>query len=219
MMAVCRIYVEVELADLPVREGKEAKGWLTSAHKDAECAREHIGARIRRSEELKRLPYPVKESSSLRSQRRRAQGAAFLEAKGPNSKSRKQAQGAADQARLQANRTPEAATEFPGSEPGEVSFTRLRDRNEETGAQGTFVGGLAGAAQWQVRRHAAIIAWMRSTMSPTSRVRLMQNNKQSKKSQMAVEAATKATGLPEETEAANKGVLPTHVSSEGPKWT
>ncbi len=31
-MAVCRIYAEVELADLPVREGKEAKGWLTSAH-------------------------------------------------------------------------------------------------------------------------------------------------------------------------------------------
>ncbi len=38
MMAVCRIYAEVELADLPVREGKEARGWLTSAHMDAECA-------------------------------------------------------------------------------------------------------------------------------------------------------------------------------------
>jgi hypothetical protein len=29
MMGVCRIYAEVELADLPVSKGKEAKGWLT----------------------------------------------------------------------------------------------------------------------------------------------------------------------------------------------
>ena len=38
MMAVCQIYAEVELADLPVREGKEAQGWLKSAHQDAERA-------------------------------------------------------------------------------------------------------------------------------------------------------------------------------------
>jgi hypothetical protein len=47
MMEVCRIYAEVELADLPVSKGKEAKGWLTSAHQEAERAREHIGERIR----------------------------------------------------------------------------------------------------------------------------------------------------------------------------
>ncbi len=32
MMEACRIYAEVELADLPVSKGKEAKGWLTSVH-------------------------------------------------------------------------------------------------------------------------------------------------------------------------------------------
>ncbi len=47
MMAVCRIYAEVELADLPVREGKEALGWLRSAHRNIEYACEHIGMRIR----------------------------------------------------------------------------------------------------------------------------------------------------------------------------
>jgi hypothetical protein len=89
---------------------------------------------------------------------------------------------------LQANRTPEAAAELPG----EVSFTRPRDRNKETIAQGTFVGGLTGPALRQVRKHAAIIAWMRSTMSPTSRVRLMQDTKRSKKSQVAGEATARA---------------------------
>jgi hypothetical protein len=135
------------------------------------------------------------ESSSLRSQRRRARGAAFLEDKGANAKSRKQARDAAAQARLQANRTPEVATEFPG----EVSFMRSRDRNEETIAQGTFVGGLTGPALRQVRKHAAIITWMQSTMSPTSRVRLMRFTKQSKKSQAAGKAATGATRLPKRT--------------------
>ena len=43
MMEACRIYAEVELADLPVSEGKKAKGWLTSAHQETERAREHIG--------------------------------------------------------------------------------------------------------------------------------------------------------------------------------
>jgi hypothetical protein len=47
---------------------------------------------------------------------------------------------------LQANRAPEAATEFPGGESRGVSFTRPRDRNEEMVAQGTFGGGLTGAA-------------------------------------------------------------------------
>jgi hypothetical protein len=126
MMAVCRIYAEVELADLPVREGKEAKGWLTSAHQDAECAQDLIGEHIKKKEELRALLYPDMESSSLRSQRRRARGAAFLEAKGAGVKPRKQARDAAAQARLQANRTPEAAAEYPGNKLGGVSFTRPR---------------------------------------------------------------------------------------------
>jgi hypothetical protein len=89
MMAVCQIYAEVELADLPVREGKRARGWLTSAHKDVEYAREQVGARIRSLEELGTLLHPVKDNSS---------GGAQQE---------KQAEDAAAQARLQASRTPE----------------------------------------------------------------------------------------------------------------
>jgi hypothetical protein len=42
-----RAYAEIELADLPVSKGKEAKGWLTSAHQEAERAQEHIGERIK----------------------------------------------------------------------------------------------------------------------------------------------------------------------------
>ncbi len=107
-MAVCRIYTEVELADLPVWEGKEAKGWLTSPHQDAERTREHIGKHIKRREELRALLYPDMEDSSLRSQQRRARGMVFLEAKGAGAKPRRQAEDAAARARLQANRTPEA---------------------------------------------------------------------------------------------------------------
>ncbi len=81
-MAVCRTYAEVELADLPVRKDKEAKGWLTSAHQDAERAREHIGEHIRRREGLRALLYPDIEDSSPRSQRRRARGMAFLRGEG-----------------------------------------------------------------------------------------------------------------------------------------
>ncbi len=198
-MAVCRIYAEVELADLPVSEGKEAKGWLTSTHQDAERAREHIGEHIKRKKELRALLYPATERSSHRSQQRRARCVALREAKGVGTKSRKQARDAADRAQLQANKTPEAATEFPGNKLGEVSFTRPRDRNEETVAQGTFTGGLTGAALRQVRRHAAIIAWMRNTMSPTSRVRLMQDTKRSEKSQVASEAPERAARLPKGT--------------------
>ena len=46
MVAICQIYREVELTSLPVRKEKEAREWLTSAHRDAEHAREHIGTRI-----------------------------------------------------------------------------------------------------------------------------------------------------------------------------
>jgi hypothetical protein len=48
MMEACRTYAEVELADLPVSKGKEAKGWLTNAHQEVEHAREHIGERIKK---------------------------------------------------------------------------------------------------------------------------------------------------------------------------
>jgi hypothetical protein len=89
-MTVCRIYAEVELADLPVLEGKEAKGWLTSAHQDAKHAREHNGGHIKKKEELRALLYPGMKSSSLRSQRSIAQCRVFLRprvlAKSPRSK-------------------------------------------------------------------------------------------------------------------------------------
>jgi hypothetical protein len=47
MKEVCRIYAEVELADLPVSKGKEAKEWLTSTHQEAERARAHRRAHQR----------------------------------------------------------------------------------------------------------------------------------------------------------------------------
>ncbi len=116
MMTVCQIYAEVALADLPVREGKEARRWLKSAHRDTECAREHIGTRIRGLEERRALLYPVRRGSKQRQARHKA----YLESRGANAKSQEQARGAAEQARLQANRTPEVAAELPGG----VSFTR-----------------------------------------------------------------------------------------------
>jgi hypothetical protein len=38
MVAICQIYSEVELTSLPARKEKEAREWLTSAHRDAEHA-------------------------------------------------------------------------------------------------------------------------------------------------------------------------------------
>jgi hypothetical protein len=52
-MGVCQPYMETKLMNLPVGEGKEARGWLTSAHEDAECAREYIVSFIGRLEELR----------------------------------------------------------------------------------------------------------------------------------------------------------------------
>jgi hypothetical protein len=34
-MTVCQTYAETKLVELPIREGKEARGWLTSPHEDA----------------------------------------------------------------------------------------------------------------------------------------------------------------------------------------
>jgi hypothetical protein len=47
MAEACRIYAEVELADLPVSKGKEAQKWLTGAHENVKRAHEHIGMHIR----------------------------------------------------------------------------------------------------------------------------------------------------------------------------
>jgi hypothetical protein len=58
MVTICQIYMEVGMTDLSDREGKEAKEWLIGAHRDAERARGHIGARSRRLDELKALLSP-----------------------------------------------------------------------------------------------------------------------------------------------------------------
>jgi hypothetical protein len=77
MMKVCRIYAEVELADLPVSKGKEAKGWLTSAHQEAERAREHIGERIKGMKMLQALLYHAPEDLSFRCRKYKARSQAF----------------------------------------------------------------------------------------------------------------------------------------------
>ncbi len=99
MMAVCRIYAEVELADLPVREGKEAQGWLMITHRNIERAREHIGMRIRGAREWGAPPsLPKRRYSYRQKEKRRAIRATF------------QAETAATRARLQTAR----ATGMPG---------------------------------------------------------------------------------------------------------
>ncbi len=201
MMAVCQIYAEVKLADLPVREGKEAREWLTSTQREVECAREHIGMRIRGAGERRTLLHPPKRRySHHQQQKRRARVAMFYETRGAGAMSRRQAQDAVDRARLQASRTPEGATEPPGSEPGGVSFKGHQEGNKEAVTQRVFVRGLPRAALRQVPRHAAIIAWMQGIVSPTSRVRPVQTIKKSKKPQVADEAAKRAMRLPEGTE-------------------
>jgi hypothetical protein len=47
MMAVCRIYAEVEWTDLLAHEGEKAQKWLMITHKNIERAREHVAVRIR----------------------------------------------------------------------------------------------------------------------------------------------------------------------------
>ncbi len=58
-----------------------------------------------------------------------------------------------------------------------MSFKGSRDGNKEAVAQRASVRGLPRAALRQVRRHAAIIAWMQGIVSPTSRVRPVQTIK------------------------------------------
>ena len=110
VVEACRVYAEVELSDLPMSKGEEAKVWLTSAHQEAERAREHIGKRIKELKVLQALLCPATGGSSLRSQQRRARGMALRKARGADSKPEDQAEEAAARARLQAARaigTPE----------------------------------------------------------------------------------------------------------------
>jgi len=104
MMEACRTYAEVELADLPVSEGKEAKGWLTSAHQKVEHAQEHIGERIEKMRVSQALLYPAPEGASLRCHRRRTRGRVLREARRAGPRPRDQAEEAAARARLQAAR-------------------------------------------------------------------------------------------------------------------
>jgi hypothetical protein len=198
MMAVCQIYAEVKLADLPVREGKEAREWLTSTHGEVECAREHISMRIRNAGERRELLYPsVRRYSHHQQRKRRARVAMFCRARGAGAVSCRQVQNAVDRVRLQASRTPEAATEPPGSEPGGVSFKGPQDGNEAAVTQRASAWGLSRAALRRVRRYAAIIVWMQGIVSPTSRVRPVQAVKKDKKTQVAGEAAKGAMKLSE----------------------
>jgi hypothetical protein len=69
---------------------------------------------------------------------------------------------------------PKEVTEFSSNhQSGARGLMRPWTRNEEAVALGTFVGGLARVALRQVRKDAAIIAWMRSTMLPKARIRLI----------------------------------------------
>jgi hypothetical protein len=104
MMETCRIYAEVELGDLPVSKGKEAKGWLTNAHREVEYAREHIGERIEKLRVSQALLYPAPEGASLRCHRRRTRGRVLREARRAGPRPRDQAEEAAARARLQAAR-------------------------------------------------------------------------------------------------------------------
>jgi hypothetical protein len=107
MMEVCRIYAEVELADLPVSKGKEAKGWLTSAHQEAERAREHIGERIKGLKTLQALLYHVPRDLSFRCQKYKTRSRAFRAAMGADQKPKDQAEEAAARARARAVGMPE----------------------------------------------------------------------------------------------------------------
>ncbi len=56
MAGACRIYAEVELADLPVSEGKKAKEWLTSAHRETERRENTLASASKRSKCSRHFP-------------------------------------------------------------------------------------------------------------------------------------------------------------------
>jgi hypothetical protein len=170
-MAVCRIYAGVKLADLPVREGEEAREWLADMQREVEYARGHISTRIREMRECGEFPYPSGGRYSHYLLKRSARAARFCRAKATGVKSCRRVRDAV------ASRTPGTMVRLPGSEPGEVGHGGLQDVGREAAARGAFKKGLTGAARRQVWRHAAIIAWLRSAGAPTSRARLMQGAK------------------------------------------
>jgi hypothetical protein len=89
MVTICQTYMEVGMTDLSDREGKEAKEWLIGAHRDAERARRHIGAGIRKLDGLKVLLSP-------RQQQGRVLRVVFWETESESAMSRELARGAAD---------------------------------------------------------------------------------------------------------------------------
>jgi hypothetical protein len=117
MMAVCRIYAEVELADLPVHEGERAQKWLMITHKNIERAREHIGMRIRDAGEWGAPPSLPEGRYSYRQRDRRWAVRATL-----------QAEAAATRARLQAVRT--------GGMPGKPQLAAKADAEPRVKARG-----------------------------------------------------------------------------------
>ncbi|MFO0000234.1 MAG: hypothetical protein ACK559_03825, partial [bacterium] len=110
VMVVRRMYAEVKLADLSVRERKKALEWLKRTNQEVQRARGHIGQHIAKRERLRALLYPDAEDSSPRTQKRRAGARVCLGAKNAGRKPWKQVEEAAARARLQAARatgTPE----------------------------------------------------------------------------------------------------------------
>jgi len=80
-MAVCRVYAEVEWADLPVHDGERAQKWLTNAHKNIERAREHVAMRIREAGEWGAPPSLPEGRYTYRQETRRRVVRATLQAK------------------------------------------------------------------------------------------------------------------------------------------
>ncbi len=80
MMAVCRIYAEVEWTDLPAHEGERAQKWLMSTHKNIERAREHVVMRIREAGEWGAPPSLPEGRYSYRQEGRRRIVRATLQA-------------------------------------------------------------------------------------------------------------------------------------------
>ncbi len=80
MMAICRVYAEVEWADLPAHEGERAQKWLMSTHKNIEHARENVAMRIREAGEWGAPPSLPEGRYSYRQEGRRRVIRATLQA-------------------------------------------------------------------------------------------------------------------------------------------
>jgi hypothetical protein len=91
MMAVCRIYAEVEWADLSAHEGERAQKWLMITHKNIEHAREHVAMRIREAGEWGAPPSLPEGRYSYRQEDRRRTVRATLQAEAAATRVRLQA--------------------------------------------------------------------------------------------------------------------------------